>query len=399
MNSTRGSDSKLSSECGSTPLSLKVIGAGVLSLSLLAGAPSQAETRAGEVSGYRYRLFVPEAETSVSERPLLVVLHGCKQSAEDMARLSRFDVLAAAQGFNVLYPETGPSKKNPYGCWRWWAPENQIRKGGEPEIIVKMVDEAGSTIRVDRQRVYVVGLSSGGAMSAILGALYPEVFAAVGVHSGMAYAAAGNETCALRTMSDGAESPESRAAIAYHAQGQQHRSMPLLVIHGSEDEVVAPENAGLLIQQFAQLNDLADDGDGANQSVDAVADATRGDRVADGRPFQIRSYRDARGEEIMREVRVDGLGHAWSGGPPDAEFSDPEGPDAASLYWSFFKNRTLKTPSLKFRKVATCRQRYGSNFAHFWWHGRMSREEYRCDPWGWTWRWGYEGEWTEGRCP
>lgn len=399
MSSTQIHGSKLKPGGGFTPLSLEVIVAASLCLSLLLWAPAQAEVRTGEVSGYRYRLFVPESDASDSEKPLLVVLHGCKQSAEDMAGVSRFDSLAAAEGFVVLYPETRPSNRNPFGCWRWWAPENQIRKGGEPEVIVNMVTEAGSTTGVDRERIYVTGLSSGGAMSAILGALYPQTFAAVGVHSGMAYAAAGNETCALHTMSNGAERPESRAAVAYHAQGRQHRPMPLIVIHGSEDSVVAPKNAGLLIQQFAQLNDLSDDGDGANQSIDAVADTARSDKLADGRPFQTRSYIDARGEVIMREIMIDGLGHAWSGGPPGAEFSDPEGPDAGSLFWSFFKNRTLRTPPSNEREVSACRERYGSNFAHLWWHGSMSREEYRCDPWGWTWRKGYDGEWTEGRCP
>jgi poly(hydroxyalkanoate) depolymerase family esterase len=370
-----------------------------LAVGLLAGAPSRAEIRSGEVDGYRYRLFIPEADAPVSAKPLLVVLHGCEQSAEDIARVGRFDALAASRGFVALYPETHPSLTNPYGCWRWWAPENQIRAGGEPEAIVHMVSEASAAIGVDRERIFVVGLSSGGAMSAILGALFPEIFAAVGVHSGMAYAAASTASCALRALSDGAVAAESRATIAYNAQGRQHRPMPLMVIQGSEDDVVAPENAGLLIQQFAQLADLADDGDGANQSIDALPDSTREDRIAEGRLFRIRVYLDAHGDEIMHLVTVEGMGHAWSGGAPGLEFSDPRGPDAALLFWSFFEERSIRTPQLRIRQVAECREHYGANFAHYWWYGRMSLEEYRCDPWRWTWRRGYEGEWTEGRCP
>ena len=236
-------------------------------------------------------------------------------------------------------------------------------------------------------------------MSAILGALYPDVFAAVGAHSGIPYAAAGDGSCALKVMSDGASGVESRAVIAYHSRGKAQRPMPLMVIQGEEDEVVAAENATGLIRQFAQLNDITDDGDGGNQSIDAEADASREDRIADGRTFRINIYYDARGEEIMREVSVAGMGHDWSGGPADAAFSDPRGPDAASLFWSFFKHRTLKDPPLRKAKTATCRERYGSNFAHYWWHRRMSREEYRCDPWGWTWRRGFDGEWAAGRCP
>jgi poly(hydroxyalkanoate) depolymerase family esterase len=380
------------------PFYLTIVSTAALSVGLLTLTPSQADNRNGEVNGYRYQLFAPEVEPPVSARPLLVVLHGCQQSAEAMARLSRFDDLATTHGFVVLYPETEPSVENPYGCWRWWAPENQVRRGGEPEVIVNMVSEANSVISVDRQRVYVTGLSSGGAMSAIVGALYPDVFAAVGVHSGMPYAAASSGLCVLRAMSNGALDPESRAAIAYHAQGPAHRVMPLIVIQGSEDDVVAPVNAALLIRQFAQLNDMADDGDGGNQSVDAIADSTRQDQIAAGRSLQIRVYHDARGDEIMREVMVSGMGHAWAGGPPEANFSDPDGPDAALLYWAFFKNRSLRNPPLNEQEAATCRERYGSNFAHYWWYRRTSREEYRCDPWGWTWRRGYDGDWTGGRC-
>ena len=380
-------------------LLFRFTGPTVLLACLIAASLAYAETRTGEVEGYRYRLVVPEAGTVAQEKPLLVVLHGCKQAAADIARLSRFDALAANSGFAVLYPETGPSADNPYGCWRWWAPENQVRKGGEAEIIVTMVSEAAAGARVDRQRVYVVGLSSGGAMSAILGALYPDVFAAVGVHSGMPYAAASTDSCALRALSDGAIKSEARAAVAYYAQGRRHRVMPLMVIQGDKDDVVAPENADRLIRQFAQLNDLADDGDGGNQSVDAVEDWTREDQVTDGRRYRTRGYADARGKEVMRDIRVAGMEHAWSGGPPGEAFSDPKGPDAASLFWQFFQSRSLTDPPQSTRAAATCTERFGTNFSHYWWYARMSEEEYRCDPWRWTWRRGYEGLWTEGRCP
>ncbi len=377
----------------------RLLAAAALTLGLLAASGTGAETAKGEVGGYRYRLVVPEGEPAAGGRPLLVLLHGCKQSAADIARLSGLDRLADIQGVAVLYPETGPSVGNPYGCWVWWAPQNQIPKGGEAEVIVEMVNDAASIAPVDRERIYAVGLSSGGAMSAILGALYPDVFAAVGVHSGMPYAAAGDTTCALRAMSDGDSAAESRATVAYHAQGQRHRPLPLMVIHGDEDNVVTPENAEHLIRQFAQLNDMADDGDGANQSIDAGADITLEDQTGDGRSFRVRVYHDARGVEIMREVIIAGMGHAWSGGPAETEYSDPKGPDAASLFWSFFENRTINDPPVRKRKPAACQERYGSNFAHHWWHRRMSREEYRCDPWGWSWRRGYDGEWTAGRCP
>lgn len=370
-----------------------------LAAGLMAGANLPAETRTGEIDGYRYRLFVPQAPSAPSGRPLVVVLHGCSQNASDIARLSRFDVLAERSGFAVLYPETGPSLDNPYGCWRWWVPENQLRKGGEPEVIVTMAAEAGSAVELDRRRVYVAGFSSGGAMSAILGALYPDVFAAVGVHSGIPYSAAATLSCTIGVLSGGAERPESGATIAYHAQGRRHRIMPLVVVQGDEDGRVAAVNAERLIRQFAQLNDLADDGDGENQSMDAVADATADEQKPDGRSYQIIRYHDARGREIMRKLVVAGMGHAWSGGPAGEKYSDPGGPDVTSSLWRFFQNWSLENPPLTTRDVAECRERHGANSAHYWWHGRMSREQYRCDPWGWTWRREFDGEWTQGRCP
>lgn len=370
---------------------------------LLAGAiastPAHTATHTGEVEDYRYVLIVPDTNTSDNGRPLVVVLHGCRQSAAEIRELTRFDALGARFGFAVLYPETRASAGNPLGCWRWWAPENQVRGGGEPGIILAMVEKASAMAAIDRQRVYALGLSSGGAMSAILGALYPEIFAAVGVHSGMPYAGANTAACALQALSEGSVEPESRATMAYHAQGPRHRVMPIMVIHGSEDRVNAAVNGGLLIAQFAQLNDLADDGDGDNQSIDAVADVTLDDRMPEGRSYALRGFYDARGEIVIRELVVEGMGHAWSGGPSGANFSDPEGPDASSLFWQFLSRWSLSTPPVTTRAVADCRERFGANFAHYWWHGRMTRDEYRCDPWRWTWRRAYEYEWTAGRCP
>ena len=200
-------------------------------------------------------------------------------------------------------------------------------------------------------------------------------------------------------MKFGPESPESKAAIAYHTQGILHRVLPLMVIQGDDDEVVPPGNADRLIEQFAQLNDLADDGDGGNDSVDARADETREAKATDGYAYRIRSYHSASGVEIMREVRVPDLGHAWSGGKSGEKFSDPKGPDAARLFWAFAKERTVDTFPSRRADTARCRERYGTNFAHYWWYGRMSRQEYRCDAWGGSWRRQFDGHWTAGRCP
>ncbi len=370
---------------------------------LLAGAvalsPARAAILAGEIEGYHYVLVVPDDDAPDGGRPLVVLLHGCQQSAAEIRALTRFDTLGAQAGFAVLYPETRASAGNPLGCWAWWLPENQVAGSGEPAILVAMVQDASAKSAIDRRRVYALGLSSGGAMSAIVGALYPEVFAAVGVHSGVPYAGASTAACALKALADGGFAAEPRAAVAYHAQGPRHRVMPVMVVHGSEDRIAAPVNGRLLIEQFAQLNDLADDGDGDNQSVDSVADVTREERVAGGRSYTLREFHDANGEPVMRELVVHAMGHAWSGGWSGMSFSDAAGPDASSLFWQFLSRWSLDTPPVASRAVADCRERFSPNFTHYWWYGRMSSDEYWCDPWRWTWRRAYDNEWTEGRCP
>ena len=136
-----------------------------------------------------------------------------------------------------------------------------------------------------------------------------------------------------------------------------------------------------------------------NQSIDAVFDASSKQRAEGGRPFEIRNFHDGGGHLVMREIIVDGMGHAWAGGPADADFSDPAGPDASLLFWKFFSRWSRDSHPIHEGPVKDCRERFGANFSHYWWHRRMTYEEFKCDPWRWTWRRSFKGEWTEGRCP
>lgn len=223
---------------------------GVLLAGAVALSTARAAILAGEIEGYRYVLVVPDDDAPDGGRPLVVLLHGCQQSAAEIRALTRFDTLGAQAGFAVLYPETRASAGNPLGCWAWWLPENQVAGSAEPAILVAMVQDASARSAIDRRRVYALGLSSGGAMSAIVGALYPEVFAAVGVHSGVPYAGASIAACVLKALADGGFAAEPRAAVVYHAQGPRHRVMPVMVVHGSEDRIAAPVNCRLLIEQL-----------------------------------------------------------------------------------------------------------------------------------------------------
>jgi poly(3-hydroxybutyrate) depolymerase len=222
-----------------------------------------------------------------------------------------------------------------------------------------MIEALKQSLKIDGSRVYVTGLSAGGAMSAILGSLHPEVFAATGVHSGLEFAAAEEEVPpaylwgvaywllgwtadATHAMAAGGPDPDGRGELAYGRQGGAHRVSPVIVVHGAADDKVAPLNADQVIAQFAQMNDVADDGDGANDSIDAVADGTETTPEAPGRhAYTVHDYHDAAGIPVLRKVLVEGLAHAWSGGDPDGSYTDEDGPEAARLMWEFFEGYSL----------------------------------------------------------
>jgi poly(hydroxyalkanoate) depolymerase family esterase len=316
-----------------------------------------------QVEDYESLVYLPEGHDAQRPAPLVVALHGCKQDSRDFATGTAFGTLADRDRFVVLYPETRrPAYRlwlNPHRCWEWWTVENQARGAGEPAVVVEMIEALKTSVKIDVGRVYVTGLSAGGAMSAILGSLYPEVFAATGVHSGLAYAAA-EETVpaaplwpiaywwlgwtaeASDAMEEGGPDPDSRGELAFGRQGGAHRISPVIVVQGLADDTVAPLNGDQVIARFAQMNDLADDGDGANDSIDAEADDSQAMPAASNRhAYTVHDYRSDAGALVMRKVLVDGLAHAWSGGDPDGSFTDELGPEATRLIWEFFKDRRL----------------------------------------------------------
>jgi poly(3-hydroxybutyrate) depolymerase len=200
-------------------------------------------------------------------------------------------------------------------------------------------------------------------MSAILGSLHPEVFAASGVHSGLAFAAAEEEVPApalwpwaylllgwsaeaRAAMAKGGPDPDTRGQLAHDRQAGHNRVAPVIVVHGAADQKVDPLNADRVIGQFAQMNDIADDGDGANDSIDAVADDTAETAAgADGSyGYEVHDYHDGAGKPVMRQILVERLGHAWSGGGPEGSHIDPLGPAASELMWRFFQDHALDGP-------------------------------------------------------
>lgn len=267
-----------------------------------------------EAAGTReYRLFLPPPQDA--RPPLVVMLHGCHQEAEDLAAGSGMNERAAAQGCAVLYPMQS-RRAHPQGCWQWYQPEHQQRGRGEPSILAGMVRAVVRRHGFDRRRIWVAGLSAGGAMAALLGAAYPDLFAAVGVQSGLPAGAAQDLPSAMLAMQAGAGPVPERSV-------HEGRLPPTIVFHGSTDVVVNPANGERLAAAVAASH-------GAH-----VEELQRGRRPG-GRGFTRRVWLDADGHAAAELWLVHGGLHGWSGGRPVSLHVDPIGPDASDRMLHFF---------------------------------------------------------------
>ncbi len=251
-----------------------------------------------------YKLFVPP--NLQPGAPLLVMLHGCTQSAEDFATGTRMNELAAAQGFVVLYPEQ-LSSANAQRCWNWFNPNDRQRDHGEAGIIAAMTSEVMAKYGTDPKRVFAAGLSAGGAAAAILGAIYPDLFTAIGVHSGLACGAANDMMSAFSAMQQG-------------RPGQGDLSVPTILFHGDRDTTVNPRNADSVAAQLTQ--------GGAETEEKGAAPG--------GLSYTRKVRHGAGGKPLLEQWSVHGAGHAWSGGSSDGSYTEPRGPDASREMLRFF---------------------------------------------------------------
>ncbi|WP_200331066.1 extracellular catalytic domain type 1 short-chain-length polyhydroxyalkanoate depolymerase [Thiocystis violacea] len=264
-----------------------------------------------------YRLFVPERRLDVKP-PLLVMLHGCAQDPEDFAAVTRMNGLAEVEGLVVLYPAQSLGA-NVSGCWNWYSPEHQRRDAGEPGILAGMTRQVVASLDADHARVFVAGFSAGGAMAATLAAIYPDLFAAVGVHSGVRYAAAQDMVSAMSVMAQGPSGREQSPRAV--------RPVPVIVFQGDADMTVHPANAAPLVAQF-----LPDREGGAGPiRVEREALVSAG-----GSGCSRARYFDGAGVLRAELWTLNGLGHGWSGGDVTGRFSEPEGPDASQAMLRFF---------------------------------------------------------------
>ena len=265
---------------------------------------------ANEAGSRRYKLFIP-GRYCAEPLPLVVMLHGCKQSPDDFATGTRMNDLAEEQGLLVAYPEQPPSA-NPAKCWNWFSPGDQLPDRGEPSLIAGITRQIMREFAVDPIRVYIAGLSAGGAAAAIMGSAYPDLYAAICVHSGLACGAAKDLASAFAAMRQGG-SPLSQGA---------RRPLPTIVFHGDCDKTVNPLNGDQVIAQ-------------SKAGMELHLRVSHG-QSAGGISYTRTVQADGSGRPLLERWVLHGAGHAWSGGSPAGSYTEPRGPDASREMLRFF---------------------------------------------------------------
>jgi len=273
------------------------------------------ETRTFSGSGgvMNYRLYRPAR--FAPGMPLVVMLHGCTQSPEDFARGTGMNALADELGFIVAYPEQSRSA-NAQKCWNWFRPGDQQRDRGEPGLLAGVTRAIIAEHDADPARIYIAGLSAGGAAAAIMASEYPDIYAAVGVHSGLACGSARDLSSALSAMKQGGPTGGSR-------QGRQP-FVPVITFHGSRDATVHEINSRQIVAAAATA-----------ASVPLHIRVEQG-RSGAGRAFSRRSSVDPQGSVVIEQWTIEGAGHAWAGGDAAGSYTDPKGPDASREMIRFF---------------------------------------------------------------
>ncbi|WP_409566360.1 alpha/beta hydrolase family esterase [Methylobacterium sp. J-070] len=273
------------------------------------GARFEERTFADAAGSRRYKVYVPSGYRGQA-LPVIVMLHGCTQNPDDFAAGTRMNALAEERTFLVAYPEQ-PQSANMQRCWNWFSSGDQVREGGEPALIAGIARSVVSEFSADPDRVYAAGLSAGGAAAAILGATYPDLFAAVGIHSGLACGAARDMPGAFAAMKGQGPVP-----------GRNRRAVPTIVFHGDGDRTVHPVNGDQVVAQA-----MPDSG---------LAEAVSRDTSPGGMAFTRTVRSDGAGRPLLEQWVLHGAGHAWSGGSPEGSYTDPRGPDASREMVRFF---------------------------------------------------------------
>jgi len=343
--------------CGAAAGLAVAIGAGGSSRSSLPSLPASASLAAPAAGGgrgpalaaagyqrgnvsehgdvYPYAVYVPSSLRAGAAAPVVVVLHGCDTTADQMAAATQYDPLAERDRFIVLYPDVDTLDASSFGrCWRGiWAPDLEGRGAGDAAAIADMTHAVVRRWHADPGRVYAIGISAGGYETAILGAYYPDLFAAIGIHSGAPYL--GAEAGCLPAEAN-AVVMAGLTGAALDAMGARARVMPVIVIHGDADPAVPYRCGQQALAQWLGVDNAVLSRRGFPGVSGSVARAAG---VPGGYGYTVASYEDGSGCVVAQLWTVHGMGHYWSGGSADAgsaRYSDPRGPSAAVASWAFF---------------------------------------------------------------
>lgn len=267
-----------------------------------------------------YKLFVPTGYQG-QPLPLIVMLHGCTQSPDDFAAGTRMNFVAEERTCLVVYPaQRGDA--NPSKCWNWFRSADQRRDEGEPSLIAGITRQVMQDYSVDPERVFVAGLSAGGAAAAVMGATYGDLYAAVGIHSGLAYGAATDMPSAFAAMRQGGGT--GRRVVP------RGLTVPSIIFHGDRDNTVHPDNGAQAVEQVV--------------GTAVVRKKLHRGQIPGGHSYTRTIHADG-DREIVEHWNIHGAGHAWSGGSPAGSYTDPQGPDATREMLRFFFENPQLQPS------------------------------------------------------
>ncbi|MCM2281449.1 MAG: PHB depolymerase family esterase [Bdellovibrionaceae bacterium] len=287
----------------------------------------------------RYALFSPPSTlSSPGPRPLLVLLHGCNQTAETFAQSTRMNELAIRENAFVLYPEQS-DKAHPLRCWNWFDPRNHTREASASERawLASLITSISTSLKTNPSKTFIAGLSAGAAMTVNMLSCHPDLFAAGAVFAGVPFAAAHEPTEGLKAMKSGTSvSPSLSAKKAFDCgERAQGKPVSVFIAQGDADPVVDRINATQILKHFEALNDLRDDSQ-ANGSFSFQSIRTKAGKGRRGQLAHALLNYKGQNDASAKLLQVKKLGHAWSGGQSGLPFSEPRGPSASDMMWEFF---------------------------------------------------------------
>jgi poly(hydroxyalkanoate) depolymerase family esterase len=286
-------------------------------------------THTNSAGALDYELYVPSGYKAGTAVPMVVALHGCTETDDVYRQLSGWDRLAEAKKFIVVFPKQS-SSRNYQTCWNWFRQSDMKRGSGEPSMIADLTTSIEHSYSVDTHRVFVAGFSAGGAMANVMGATYPDLFAAAGVGSGCEYNG-------LPCVGQQGPDPMQTGKQAYDAMGSNARVMPAIVFQGDADTTVVPANAPEIVREWQVTDDYADNGS-LDGSIPTTPTNTSNAAVSGGRSYTVTTYGDGQRHELIQYWLVHGMNHAWSGGSNTQQYADPSGPNETAAMFAFFSN-------------------------------------------------------------